>query len=1016
MSTTERKSVKRVAVVGGGVAGLSTAWILENGKPKEEAQDHVNVNTCNTYGFVRDEEVRYQVTLFEKEKRLGGHTWTVQHTDENTKQVVDIDLGFQGEFPVPFLFLAFFPSLFNSLLPILPSSPFSREVFNLSNYGNLCELFECLNVDSQPSIMSFAFSKQKWSSEDESERKPLVEWSSNNGIFGIFNNLPSDLCEGNKWMLAKDLIRFEKDAERILCSKKKLDGVTLEKWMSLNKYSEAFAEHYMYPMCGAIWSSPKNQVKQFPIVWLVRFICNHHLEKVTNMQRPLWRVVKDGSSKYVEKIAENLRAKDVKVNLGSAVRRIGYMKDKKVYVLHYLNEETGECKQEEFDLLVLAVHADVALKMVSAAEDNGSLSLEEEDLVHLEPFRNVLRSIPYHENKLILHKDKNWMPVHKKSWTSWNVLERDEGRREDGNASSICMSYWANLLASFPDACKDYFVTLNPWTSPDKKEVLMETSLAHPQFSVKADKAQQSLKKINGQFGFYLCGAWCGYGFHEDGVRSAVDVCDRLGVMTPWHYRESYKHLNKPERLCPLDKQFNALDPSVSYRQAFYIFLFDKYMKRCIRKGFLRIVLPSGKELCYGDPNTTEVVETHVRGQKDKRDCICGKSLKLRSKLRIFDVNVFEAIVVKTDIGLGEAFFQGKFAVDDLLVFMSILSKNLTALNASTNKWVLGLMNFFGEKWTYLKWLLRSNTILNSRKNIEEHYDAGNDMYKLFLDSRMVYSCAIYTGNATDISDDGDDVLTFDDLEMVQMRKLREIVQRCGIQKNDSVLEIGCGWGAMAMLLAKEYDCNVTGITLSTEQLEECNKRARIEGVEGKCTFLLCDYRRIPQGAGGGKKLYDAIISVEMIEAVGHEWFGTYFQQISRWLKPGGKATVQAISLPDERYDQLLYASDFIKEHIFPGGHLPCLSVMLKHANTHSLHLSDCIDIGKSYAITLMEWRENWLQRYEEVRKLGYSEEFFLKYLFYFVYCEVGFNEELLLDYILTFTKSESNASVKKNI
>ena len=98
-------------------------------------------------------------------------------------------------------------------------------------------------------------------------------------------------------------------------------------------------------------------------------------------------------------------------------------------------------------------------------------------------------------------------------------------------------------------------------------------------------------------------------------MRSAVDVCDRLGVMTPWHYRESYKHLNKPERLCPLDKQFNALDPSVSYRQAFYIFLFDKYMKRCIRKGFLRIVLPSGKELCYGDPNTTEVVETHVHAQ-----------------------------------------------------------------------------------------------------------------------------------------------------------------------------------------------------------------------------------------------------------------------------------------------------------------------------------------------------------------------------------------------------------------
>ena len=140
--------------------------------------------------------------------------------------------------------------------------------------------------------------------------------------------------------------------------------------------------------------------------------------------------------------------------------------------------------------------------------------------------------------------------------------------------------------------------------------------------------------------------------------------------------------------------------------------------------------------------------------------------------------------------------------MDDLFVFLSILSQNLTALNASTNKWILGIMNFFGSKVNYVKWLLRSNTIRNSRKNIEEHYDAGNDMYKAFLDSRMVYSSAIYTQDDPSLDGEDSSVLTWDSLETVQMRKLCEVAERCGVEEGDRVLEVGCGWGAMAILLA----------------------------------------------------------------------------------------------------------------------------------------------------------------------------------------------------------------------
>ena len=942
----------RVAIVGAGVSGLTCAWVLKNGRrwPSAAPQNDLDVE------------------LFESADRLGGHTWTVRHEDRNTKDAVDLDMGFQ--------------------------------VFNLTNYGNLVELFEALGVDSQPSTMSFSYSKTDGVGGSQSR---AVEWSSNNGVFGIFTNALRDALDGDKWKLTRDLVRFERDAEGIL-EDESLEGATLEDWLGSKGYSSAFAENYMYPMCSAIWSSPKDQVKQFPIQWLARFVCNHHLHKVTSMQRPLWRVVRGGSRTYVDAIESNLRdgfgrSGPTKIRLGCEVRSVEYMSARGTYRLSYRDVGKSEVTKE-FDVLILGTHADTALNMLFYDEKGNP----NDAMTHLNPFKSVLESIPYCENRVVLHTDRNWMPAEEKSWASWNVLERAGG--QGGKAPPpVCMSYWANLLSSLPKGCDDYFVTLNPWQGPAAKDVILEGSLAHPQFSAEAERAQKKLQSVNGSHGLYLCGAWCGYGFHEDGVRSAIDVCDRLGILTPWHYKERQELIDTPERWGGPTEQFRPLSPRATYRQATFTYLFDQYMKRCIKKGFLRIILPSGHELKYGDPNTTMHIDTHVLKQEGDsanstggaRECVCRQSLKAESTLRVFDLGLFEDIVLNSDIGLGESFFRRKFVVDDLFVLLTILSKNLAEINSSTNKWVLGLLSFFGNKWNYLKWLLRSNTVTMSRKNIEEHYDAGNEMYRLFLDENMVYSSGIYTQD-DGISDSS--ILTRDTLEAVQMRKLRKVVEMCEVQKNHSVLEIGCGLGAMAILLATEYACNVTGITLSTEQLEVCNQRAKDAGVSHLCTFLLCDYRNIERVGA-----FDRVISIEMIEAVGHEYFGTYFATISRWLKPGGKAAIQAISYPDDRYDSQLYTSDFIKQHIFPGGHLPCKRVMLECAGLHGLHLEDCIDIGKSYAITLMKWRENWVREHASVRKLGYSQEFWLKYLFYFVYCEVGFNEGLIVDYVLRFHK-----------
>ena len=948
---------KRVGIVGSGISGLTAAWIFKHGKSQS------------------GDNVEYDVDLFEKDSRFGGHTWSVEHTDERTGEVVELDLGFQ--------------------------------VFNLTNYGNLVEMFECLRVESQPSVMSFSYSRQ---SGESSERSASVEWSSNNGIFGIFNNLLRDLWNKDKWLLTKDLIRFEREAEGILTDDT-LKSLTLEEWLVQARYSEAFADHYIYPMCGAIWSSGRDQVKKFPIVWLARFICNHHLHLITSMQRPLWRVVKHGSKTYVDKLVESLEAAGgattVSLHHTCPVHKVVHDRKRKVFLLHYAPGDGKEVEVKEVDLLILATHTDTTKKMVF------DWDRDEAKTGHLGPFKAVVGAIDYVENTVVLHRDKTWMPVGKRSWTSWNLLERETatGREETinkGKKGAVCISYWANTLASLPSACADYFVTLNPWKGVGKAQALMESSLAHPQFSLQAQRAQEMLKTINGNDGLFLCGAWCGYGFHEDGVRSAVDVCSRLGLLTPWHYQERQDHLDNPASWTALTDQYRPLDPSVSARQTFFMFLFEKYMSKCIRKGFIRLILPSGHEMTFGDPENVHDIHTHVleqrrRGPKSKveEECVCRKRVKAEATLRVFDLSVFEAIVVKSDIGLGESFFQGKFAVDDLFVLLSILSQNLTALNASTNKWILGIMNFFGSKVNYVKWLLRSNTIRNSRKNIEEHYDAGNDMYKAFLDSRMVYSSAIYTQDDPSLDGEDSSVLTWDSLETVQMRKLCEVAERCGVEEGDRVLEVGCGWGAMAILLATKYKCRYTGITLSTEQLEECKMRAQEAKVGHLCTFLLCDYRKIPVTG----ELYDRIISIEMIEAVGHEYFASYFEAISTHLKPGGLFAIQAISYPDYRYDSQLYTSDFIKQHIFPGGHLPCMKVMKDHALKNSLHLRDYIDIGKSYAITLMKWRENWVRSHKIIRKLGYSQDFWRKYLFYFVYCETGFNEGLIVDYIATWEK-----------
>lgn len=398
--------------------------------------------------------------------------------------------------------------------------------------------------------------------------------------------------------------------------------------------------------------------------------------------------------------------------------------------------------------------------------------------------------------------------------------------------------------------------------------------------------------------------------------------------------------------------------------QKMYLSLFDKFAQKSIKKGIILLILPDKRQIIYGG------TESNSR----------------RVTIRILSYDFFRLVVMRHDTGLGEAYMDHLYETDDLSGLMAIIVEN--ASYVEDNRGMMSTINFVGDKLLWLAHKFRPNNKAGSRKNIEEHYDAGNEMYKLFLDDSMMYSAAIHTNNPDET------------LYEAQMNKLDAIISQAGINASDHVLEIGCGWGAFAIRAAQRTGCRVTCLTISKEQLKEAEERVKKNQLSDKIKILFCDYRDCP-----GEGTYDKVVSIEMIEAVGHEHLIPYFSIISKMLKKGGRAVIQAICTPDERYAAYCNCSDFIREHIFPGGHLPCIEAILNACKGTGLVLTSKNDIGLHYAITLREWRKQWELKKDQVLALGYSEKFWRKYHFYFAYCEAGFEFKYVYNYQITFDK-----------
>ncbi len=334
----------------------------------------------------------------------------------------------------------------------------------------------------------------------------------------------------------------------------------------------------------------------------------------------------------------------------------------------------------------------------------------------------------------------------------------------------------------------------------------------------------------------------------------------------------------------------------------------------------------------------------------------------------------YRQVAMNGSVGGGEAYMDGHWTCSDLVALVRLLVRNRDLLDGMEGG-IARLGGIAMRAWNHF----RRNTRDGSRRNIAAHYDLGNDFFKLFLDENLMYSSAIFVDAS-------------ESLEIAATRKIDRICRKLDLQPFDRVVEIGTGWGGFALHAAAHYGCHVTTTTISAEQHALASERVAAAGLQDRITLLLKDYRDLDAGCNEGG--YDKLVSIEMIEAIGHQYMETYFQKCASLLKPDGLAMIQAITIEDSRYQQALDSVDFIKRHVFPGSFIPCTSAMLNACARHSdLRLLNLEDIGASYALTLNHWRQRFLARLDEVRKLGYDERFVRMWEYYLCYCEGGFIE-----------------------
>ncbi len=368
-----------------------------------------------------------------------------------------------------------------------------------------------------------------------------------------------------------------------------------------------------------------------------------------------------------------------------------------------------------------------------------------------------------------------------------------------------------------------------------------------------------------------------------------------------------------------------------------------------LRHGSLSVRLPDGSTRRFGQGQTPT------------------------ASLHLNDWQVCSAALKSGDIGFAEGYIDGHWSSPDLVALLRLFIAN----RREVEDVIYG--TWLGRLFYRVRHLLNRNTRGNSQKNIHAHYDLGNAFYELWLDGTMNYSSALYETPRSS-------------MQQAQLAKVRRALRMVDVKPGERVLEIGCGWGALAEMATTEFGASVVGVTLSTEQLAWARARMARCGVAERADLRLQDYRDIGRD-GSADQSFDAICSIEMIEAVGREYWPTYFATVARLLKTGGRACIQSIVIDDEFFERYLQSTDFIQQYIFPGGCLPSPSAFRAQAEQAGLKVIDEFCFGQDYARTLEEWRQAFMAREHQVLALGFDRRFMRIWEFYLAYCEAAFAE-----------------------
>ncbi|KAI7730769.1 hypothetical protein M8C21_008056 [Ambrosia artemisiifolia] len=832
----------RVAVVGAGISGLASAYVLT--------------------------KAGAEVVLYDKEEYLGGHAKTV-----TVDGGLDLDLGFM--------------------------------VFNRVTYPNMLELFETLGVDIEISDMSFSVSLDEGNG---------CEWGSRSALSGLFAQ-KKNLLNPYFWNMIREITKFKHDVMRYLeeveHNKDIIDNQTLGDFIKSHGYSELFQKAYLVPVCSSIWSCPAEGVLSFSAFSILSFCRNHHLLQLFG--RPQWFTVKCRSQTYVKKVREELENRNCQIRTGCAVQSVSKLDDGCLIVC-----EDGS--EERFSGCIIATHAPDTLRIL------GEEATYEE--------KRILGSFNYVYSDIFLHRDKSLMPRNPSAWSAWNFLGTVDNR--------VCLTYWLNVLQNIDDRNGlPYLVTLNPPRKP--KNTMLTWTTGHPVPSVAAYKASLLLNDIQGKRGIWFCGAYQGYGFHEDGLKAGMVAANNM-------LNKSCEVLNNPKHMVP-----SLMETGARYFVA-------RFLQDYIAMGSLILLEEGGTMFTF-------------EGTKKKSP--------LKVYLKVHNPQFYWKIVTEADLGLADAYINGDFSFVDekeglLNMFMIfIVNRDLQSSASKRGGWWTPMFLTAGvasAKYFYHH-ISRQNSLTQARRNISRHYDLSNDLFALFLDETMTYSCAIFK------SED-------EDLKAAQMRKITSLIEKARVDKNHEVLEIGSGWGTLAIELVKRTGCKYTGITLSEEQLKYAETKVKEAGLQDRIS--------------------------EMLEAVGHEYMEEFFGCCESALAENGLFVLQFISIPDTRYDEYRRSSDFIKEYIFPGGCLPSFSrVTSAMAASSRLCVEHVENIGIHYYQTLRYWRTNFMGKQSKIVGLGFNEKFIRTWEYYFDYCAAGFKTHTLG---VVFSRPGNMAALHKGI